>query len=127
MIADGSFDAYLYKWNSSNDNFEIEKIGSVTTYESSDYASVKASVDDNTLDLTQGILNDKFYSEIRTSAFAVAMDDSPLYRRFNNVSLGESAADAPDSLAFVESIRNEYLMDEWNKNLTAEDVDYAGI
>ena len=59
MIADGSFDAYLYKWNSSNDNFEIEKIGSVTTYESSDYASVKASVDDNTLDLTQGILNDK--------------------------------------------------------------------
>ena len=127
VIADGSFDAYLYKWNSSNDNFEIEKIGSVTTYESSDYASVKASVDDNTLDLTQGILNDKFYSEIRTSAFAVAMDDSPLYRRFNNVSLGESAADAPDSLAFVESIRNEYLMDEWNKNLTAEDVDYAGI
>ena len=49
---------------------------------------VKVSVDDNTLDLTEGTLNDKFYSEIRTSAFAVSKDDSPLYRRFNNAALG---------------------------------------
>ena len=54
-------------------------------------------------------------------------DDSPLYRRFNNVALGESATDACDSLAFVESVRGEYLMDEWNKNLTDKTVDYVGI
>ena len=75
------------------------------------------------------LLDDKFYSnqEIRTSAFAVAMDDSPLYRRFNNAALGENVNDGPDSLTFVESVRNEYLMDEWNPNLTTETVDYAGI
>ncbi|MDD2953604.1 MAG: DUF6383 domain-containing protein [Parabacteroides sp.] len=90
---------------------------------------LKASVDDNTLDLTQGSTNDKFENgndrEIRTSAFAVVTDDSPLYRRFNNAALGES--ETADSLFFVEKIRKEYLMDEWNKNLTAEAVDYAGI
>ena len=55
------------------------------------------------------------------------MDDSPLYRRFNNAALGENVNDGPDSLTFVESVRNEYLMDEWNPNLTTETVDYAGI
>ena len=44
------------------------------------------------------------------------MDDSPLYRRFNNAALGENVNDGPDSLTFVESVRNEYLMDEWNPN-----------
>ena len=106
----------------------MKKVGAAQ-YASRNYASVKVSVDDNTLDLTRGSLDDKFYSneEIRTSAFAVAMDDSPLYRRFNNAALGENVNDGPDSLTFVESVRNEYLMDEWNPNLTTETVDYAGI
>ncbi len=94
---------------------------------STNYASLKVSVDDNTLDLTEGDLNDKLngQNEIRTSAFAVEIDDSPLYRRFNNVALGES--ETADSLYFVEKTRGEYLMDEWNKNLLDKDVDYAGI
>ena len=95
----------------------------------SDYASHKVSVNDNTLDLEQGSINDKFngYSEIRTSAFAVEVYDVPLYRRFNNENLGESATDAVDTLSFYENVRNEYLMDEWNKNLADTVVDYAGI
>ena len=52
-------------------------------------------------------------------------DDSPLYRRFNNAALNES--ETADSLFFVEKIRKEYLMDEWNKNLTDKTVDYVGI
>ncbi|KDS70590.1 hypothetical protein M092_2690 [Parabacteroides distasonis str. 3776 D15 iv] len=94
---------------------------------STNYASLKVSVDDNTLDLTEGDLNDKLngQNEIRTSAFAVEIDDSPLYRRFNNVALGEN--ETADSLYFVEKTRGEYLMDEWNKNLLDKDVDYAGI
>ena len=105
---------------------------SIITYSSDEYTNgVKVSVDDNTLDLLQGSTDDKFNQgnnrELRTSAFAVVTDDSPLYRRFNNVALGESATDACDSLAFVESVRGEYLMDEWNKNLQDKVVNYAGI
>ena len=117
-----------YTYQNVNGKIALKKVGAVQ-YASRNYASVKVSVDDNTLDLTRGSLDDKFNSnqEIRTSAFAVAMDDSPLYRRFNNAALGENVNDGPDSLTFVESVRNEYLMDEWNPNLTTETVDYAGI
>ncbi|MDD2952245.1 MAG: DUF6383 domain-containing protein [Parabacteroides sp.] len=131
MVADNSEeDVYLY----TNDNvkgFVLEETATAKkcTNLSTQYARVKVSVDDNTLDLTEGNLNDKFtlgnYNEIRTSAFAVEIDNSPLYRRFNNTALGES--ETADSLFFVEKIRKEYLMDEWNKNLTNEVVDYAGI
>ena len=65
--------------------------------------------------------------EVRTSAFYISNDETPLYRRFHNAAVGENADDSVDSLYFVESIRNEYLMDEWNPNLTTETVDYAGI
>ncbi len=117
-----------YTYQNVNGKIALKKVGAAQ-YASRNYASVKVSVDDNTLDLTRGSWDDKFYSnqEIRTSAFAVAMDDSPLYRRFNNAALGENVNDGPDSLTFVESVRNEYLMDEWNPNLTTETVDYAGI
>ena len=98
-------------------------------YKSNNYAWLKVSVDDNTLDLTQGNLKDKFEygekQEIRTSAFAVETDDSPLYRRFNNENLGEKEGTL--SLAFREKIRGEYLMDEWNEKLQDKTVDYAGI
>ena len=70
--------------------------GSIMPTRNLRFKTVKVSVDDNTLDLTQGSLDDKFDNgnqEIRTSAFAVAMDDSPLYRRFNNAALGENAND----------------------------------
>lgn len=66
-------------------------------------------------------------AETRTSAFAIAKDDVPLYRRFNCAALNEKADDSADTLSFVESIRHEYLMDEMNKNLLNSTTDYAGI
>ena len=126
LIVDGSEIGDVYAYKAKDGVVSLQKaFNSISRSNSWDYASVKVSVDDNTLDLTEGTLNDKFYSEIRTSAFAVSKDDSPLYRRFNNVALGES--ETADSLFFVEKIRKEYLMDEWNKNLTDKNVDYAGI
>ena len=127
-LVDDNSKVDYYTYQNVNGKIALKKVGAAQ-YASRNYASVKVSVDDNTLDLTRGSLDDKFYSnqEIRTSAFAVAMDDSPLYRRFNNAGLGEIVNDGPDSLTFVESVRNEYLMDEWNPNLTTETVDYAGI
>ena len=125
LINDNSADDVYYKDTATD---KLVKYGAVS-HSSINYASSKVSVDDNTLDLTQGSLDDKFYGsqEIRTSAFAVKFDNTPLYRRFNNAALGENVNDGPDSLTFVESVRNEYLMDEWNPNLTTETVDYAGI
>ena len=127
-LVDDNSKVDYYTYQNVNGKIALKKVGAAQ-YASRNYASVKVSVDDNTLDLTRGSLDDKFYSnqEIRTSAFVVAMDDSPLYRRFNNAALGENVNDGPDSLTFVESVRNEYLMDEWNPNLTTETVDYAGI
>ena len=127
-LVDDNSKVDYYTYQNVNGKIALKKVGAAQ-YASRNYASVKVSVDDNTLDLTRASLDDKFYSnqEIRTSAFAVAMDDSPLYRRFNNAALGENVNDGPDSLTFVESVRNEYLMDEWNPNLTTETVDYAGI
>ena len=127
-LVDDNSKVDYYTYQNVNGKIALKKVGAAQ-YASRNYASVKVSVDDNTLGLTRGSLDDKFYSnqEIRTSAFAVAMDDSPLYRRFNNAALGENVNDGPDSLTFVESVRNEYLMDEWNPNLTTETVDYAGI
>ena len=127
-LVDDNSKVDYYTYQNVNGKIALKKVGAAQ-YASRNYASVKVSVDDNTLDLTRGSLDDKFYSnqEIRTSAFAVAMDDSPLYRRFNNAALGENVNDGPDNLTFVESVRNEYLMDEWNPNLTTETVDYAGI
>ena len=129
--------AYAYKANSTTGIIELAEISFTNGLNSSYYNSnaaqngKKVSVDDNSLNLTQGSTDDKFENglnrEIRTSAFAVVTDDSPLYRRFNNTALGESNTDACDSLAFVESVRGEYLMDEWNKNLQDKVVNYAGI
>lgn len=128
--------AYAYKANSTTGIIELAEISftnGLNSYYNSNAAQngKKVSVDDNSLNLTQGSTDDKFENglnrEIRTSAFAVVTDDSPLYRRFNNTALGESNTDACDSLAFVESVRGEYLMDEWNKNLQDKVVNYAGI
>ena len=68
-------------------------------------------------------------AETRTSAFAIKVDDVPLYRRFNNVALEESATDGADTLRFFESVRKEYLMDENNREggLMDKDVNYLGI
>ena len=129
--------AYVYALNDDNNKVVFKEIELTESgndkfkYDSKVYATVKVSVDDNTLDLTEGKLNDKFddgtNNEIRTSAFAVEVDNSPLYRRFNNVALGENVDDKADSLMFKETVRGEYLMDEWNKALRDANVNYAGI
>ena len=85
---------------------------------------IKAGVSDYDPNAT---LKSQVLDETRTSAFAIAPDNTPLYRHFNNVALGENADDSTDSLVFVEKTRGEYLMDEWNENLRDEEVCYAGI
>jgi len=86
--------------------------------------SEKAGVSD--YDATAS-LKAQVLSETRTSAFAIAPDETPLYRQFNNELLGENVDNSADSLMFKETIRGEYLMDEHNGALLNKDVDYAGI
>ena len=90
-LVDDNSKVDYYTYQNVNGKIALKKVGAAQ-YASRNYASVKVSVDDNTLDLTRGSLDDKFYSnqEIRTSAFAVAMDDSPLYGRFIYSALGEN-------------------------------------
>ena len=103
-------------YNSTKKVHEIDYTGSD--------ADLKAGVSDYDPNAT---LKSQVLDETRTSAFAIAPDNTPLYRHFNNAALGENADDSTDSLVFVEKTRGEYLMDEWNENLRDEEVCYAGI
>ena len=86
-------------------------------YTSQSYASARVSVDDNTLDLTQAELEDKWNKEIRVSAFEVAVNNAPLYRRFNGVApetYGD-ATNAPLNLKFFRHNNNaEYLFENYS-------------
>ncbi len=84
----------------------------------------KAGVSDNNMTSPVGVQS--LTSEERTSAFAISLDDTPLYRRFNNANIDEVETGV-DSLIFYERYRNEYLMDETNENFLNETVDYLGI
>ncbi|WP_293739406.1 DUF6383 domain-containing protein [uncultured Parabacteroides sp.] len=86
----------------------------------------KAGVVDNDED---ALLRAQVMTETRTSVFAIAKSDAPLYRRFNNTALGESAKDGCDSLRFFETVRHEYLMDENNREggLMDANVNYVGM
>ena len=86
----------------------------------------KAGVVDNDED---ALLRAQVMTETRTSVFAIAKSDAPLYRRFNNTALGESATDGRDSLRFFENVRKEYLMDENNREggLMDANVNYVGM
>ena len=81
---------------------------------SGDYADNRVSVEDNTLDLTIASIEDKWMEEIRVSAFEVAINDSPLYRRFNGLApetYGD-ASNAPVNLKFFRFNNNaEYLFE----------------
>ena len=68
-------------------------------------------------------------TDATTSAFAISVDDVPLYRRFNT-SLENAVAGQEDStkvLRFKEYYRGEYLMDENNQKFQDAVVNYAGI
>ena len=71
-------------------------------------------------------LKKQLLNETRTSAFYIAPDKTPLYRRFNSTLEGQ-AGDAVDTLRFYEKYRGEYLMIEANKNFTVEHIDFLGI
>ena len=71
-------------------------------------------------------LKKQLLNETRTSAFYIAPDETPLYRRFNSTLEGQ-AGDAVDTLRFYEKYRNEYLRIEANKNFMVEHIDFLGI
>ena len=116
-------DSFYLKENNHYDGECYYAILKAADEELGDY---KAGVTDDILDAT---LKVQPLVETRTSAFAIAEDKTPLYRRFNNEVLGESATDGRDSLRFYESVRKEYLMDENNREggLMDETVNYVGM
>ena len=124
-------DTFFFKENNHYDGKDFYAI--VESYYNS---TAHATEIQNTADTKKvGIADDgmsaglkvQFLNETRTSAFTVEPSTTPLYRRFNNVALSESATDGRDSLRFFETIRKEYLMDENNSNLTDANVDYLGM
>ncbi len=96
----------------------------------SDYASYKVSVDNNTLDLVNGVLNNNAAQEVATSAFAVNRDADPLYRRFNVAAIGENADDTPNVLKFyrINSTVNEYLYEDGqSKYSKGKEFNFLGV
>ena len=90
---------------------------------STGYAYNRVSVDDNTLDLTIANIDDKWTQEIRVSAFEVAKNDSPLYRRFNGEN-GEfgTAANAPLNLKFFRFNNDqEFLFENYSSENSYRD------
>ncbi|HIX74017.1 MAG TPA: hypothetical protein H9977_03110 [Candidatus Parabacteroides intestinipullorum] len=95
------------------------------TYEILDKdATLKAGVSDYDAAAT---LKKQLLNETRTSAFYIAPDETPLYRRFNSALLEGQEGDGVDTLRFYEKYRNEYLMIEANKNFMVEHIDFLGI
>ena len=87
--------------------------------------TIKAGVSDYDVDAT---LKSQLLNETRTSAFAIAPDNTPLYRRFNSMELEGNEGDTQDVLRFYEKYRNEYLQMESNPNfIVNKDVKYLGI
>ena len=105
-------------------------------YGTTDYASARVSVDDNTLDLTQAVLEDKWIAEIRVSAFAVEENDAPLYRRFNGQAPETygTAANAPLNLKFYRYNNNqEFLFENYSSEnsyrngITDNSISFLGL
>ena len=94
--------------------------------ENNKIGSYKAGVTDDILDATLKIQPLK---ETRTSAFAINLDNTPLYRRFNTAleNAVKGQEDSVKVLKFKEYYRDEYLMDENNEKFQNEEVDYLGI
>ena len=86
-------------------------------FQTKHYADARVSVDDNTLDLTQAVLEDKWEAEIRVSAFDVKVIDNPLYRRFNGAAPETygTSANAPLNLKFFRFNNDaEYLFENYS-------------
>ena len=116
-------DSFFFK---ENNHHEGECFYAIVKANNTVIGDFKAGVTDDILDATVKV---QPLGETRTSAFAINPDNTPLYRRFNNVNLNESATDGRDSLRFFENVRKEYLMDENNREggLMDANVNYAGM
>ena len=117
-------DSFYFKENNHYDNSDyfailkaVENGGKVVPMYS------KAGVSDDNTNSPVGVQE---LTTERTSAFAISLDDTPLYRRFNNANIDEVETGV-DSLIFFERYRKEYLMDETNENFLNQTVDYLGI
>ena len=86
--------------------------------------TVKAGVSDYDGSAT---LKSQVLDESRTSAFYIAPDNTPLYRRFNSAELEGNVGDAADTLRFIEKYRKEYLQVENNKNFMKDGIEFLGI
>ena len=87
----------------------------VWSVNNSAYAQSKISVDNNTLNLTNGVLNDSYSNEVANSAFAAKKVDNPLYRRFNTALEGnEDGSDDPTIVSFyrVNASDKAYLYED---------------
>ena len=108
----------LVSWNdkSSNKPTDAKDIHVVSSF-TTDYATNRLSVDDNTLDLFRAVLdNGNWQDELRVSAFEAEVNDSPLYRRFNGAN-GEygTSANAPLNLKFFRHNNDqEFLFENYS-------------
>ena len=102
------------------------------------YAMLEADAATNSISTTKISVSDAGVSaylqsqpleEATTSAFAVSVDDIPLYRRFDTSleNAVEGKEDSTKVLKFKEYYRGEYLMDENNAKFQNEGVNYLGI
>ena len=117
-------DSFYFK---ENNHYDGKHFYAIVRAQADTIGDVRVGVDDQVLSLLLKVQS--LTDETRVSSFAIERDEEPLYRRFNNVALNESATDGPDSLRFYESVRKEYLMDENNREggLMDANVNYLGM
>ena len=125
-----------FAMNPDEELFQVPiKIGE--TKATVNYANSRISVDDNTLDLFLTNIDNKlsWVDELRVSAFEVAENDSPLYRRFNGAN-GEygTEANAPLNLKFFRHNNNaEYLFEnyasenEYRDGINDKEISFLGV
>ena len=117
-------DSFFFK---ENNHYNDKHYYAIVRAQSDTIGDVRVGVDDQVLALLLKVQS--LTDETRVSSFAIERSEEPLYRRFNNTALKESATDGPDSLRFFESVRKEYLMDENNREggLMDANVNYLGM
>ena len=116
-------DSFFFKENNHFDGKHYYAIIKSKVNEIDDDASKVGIADDD----MSALLKVQVLSETRTSAFAIAPYDEPLYRRFNSEALEGNAGDATDTLRFVEAYRGEILQIENNPTFKVPGIDFMGI
>jgi len=90
------------------------------------YADLKASVDVNTLELVNGVLNNNSELEVATSAFAATKNDDPLYRTLG-VATGETYDENLVKFFRVNN-KSEFLYEDANSEYSAgKGLNFLGV